>query len=224
MKLICLGSGSSGNCYVLDAGHEALVIEAGIPFREVRKALKFNVLKIAGVVVSHSHGDHAKYAKEYEAAGIPVYKPYECGTVLGLQEYGGFSISPFDLVHDVPCYGFQIDHPDMGRLVYASDTEYVRYRFQDVSHMLIEANYAADMIPDDAVNYRHVLQGHMELNTTIDFIRANKTPELRNVILCHLSESNADPERFMDEVLDVADCTVWQAVKGAAIPVNRDPF
>ena len=61
MKLRVLGSGSSGNCYVLENETEALIIEAGIPFMEVKKILNFNVRKIAGVVVSHSHGDHAKY-------------------------------------------------------------------------------------------------------------------------------------------------------------------
>lgn len=66
MKFRCLGSGSSGNCYILENDSEALIIEAGIPFMTVKKALDFNISKIVGVVVSHSHGDHAKYAGEYE--------------------------------------------------------------------------------------------------------------------------------------------------------------
>lgn len=55
MVLKCLGSSSSGNCYVLDSGKEALIIEAGIDFKSVKVALDFNVRKIVGVVVSHSH-------------------------------------------------------------------------------------------------------------------------------------------------------------------------
>ena len=58
MKLKVLGSSSSGNCYILESDTEALIIEAGLPFMEVKKALNFNVRKIVGVVVSHSHGDH----------------------------------------------------------------------------------------------------------------------------------------------------------------------
>ena len=77
MVLKVLGSGSSGNCYILESDTEALIIEAGVPLKEVKVSLGFNIRKIVGVVVSHSHGDHAKYVSEYEKAGIPVYKPYE---------------------------------------------------------------------------------------------------------------------------------------------------
>ena len=74
MKFRCLGSGSSGNCYILENNSEALIIEAGIPFMAVKKALDFNISKIAGVVVSHSHGDHAKHVGEYEKSGISVFQ------------------------------------------------------------------------------------------------------------------------------------------------------
>ena len=37
MKLRVLGSGSSGNCYILENEAEALIIEAGVPFMEVKK-------------------------------------------------------------------------------------------------------------------------------------------------------------------------------------------
>ena len=41
MKLKCLGSGSSGNCYILESDTEALIIEAGLPLKEVKIALGF---------------------------------------------------------------------------------------------------------------------------------------------------------------------------------------
>ena len=40
MELRVLGSSSSGNCYILDNGNEALIIEAGIRFIDVKKALR----------------------------------------------------------------------------------------------------------------------------------------------------------------------------------------
>ena len=46
MKLKVLGSSSAGNCYILESDTEALIIEAGLPFMEVKKALNFNVRKI----------------------------------------------------------------------------------------------------------------------------------------------------------------------------------
>lgn len=41
MRLKVLGSGSSGNCYILENENEALIIEAGLPFMEVKKGTGF---------------------------------------------------------------------------------------------------------------------------------------------------------------------------------------
>ena len=224
MKLICLGSGSSGNCYLLEGDTECLVIEAGLPFKTVKKALNFNISKIVGVVVSHSHGDHAGRGHEYEAARIPVFKPYEGDVLRQVRAYGNFTVKSFDLIHDVPCCGFLITHPDMGRFLYASDTEYIKYRFDRLAHILVEANYSADLIDPDAVNRNHVLTGHMELQTTLDFLQANNSPELRNVILCHLSGENADPEVFREKAGKVVDCPVYVAEKGLTVDVGLVPF
>lgn len=222
MKLICLDSGSSGNCYILDGGAEALIVEAGVSFLEVKKALDFNIRKIAGVVVSHSHRDHSGYAGEYERAGIPVWRPYETGDQRRM--CGRFLIFQFELVHDVPCCGFYIAHPEMGSLVYASDTEYIKYRFHHPTHILVEANYSADLIDPAAVNRDHVLTGHMSLQTTLDFLAANNSPELMNVVLCHLSQDNADPDPFREAAKKVVSCPVHIAEPGLMVELRKEPF
>lgn len=51
----CLSSSSSGNCYLLESKTECLVLEAGISFKEAKKALNFNISKVKGVLVSHEH-------------------------------------------------------------------------------------------------------------------------------------------------------------------------
>lgn len=55
MVLKVIGSGSSGNSYILETETSALCIEAGVRFSEVKKALDFNVSKIRGVLISHEH-------------------------------------------------------------------------------------------------------------------------------------------------------------------------
>lgn len=52
----CLGSGSSGNCYVLKSDNESLILDAGVPSIYVKEALDFNMKEIKGVIISHSHG------------------------------------------------------------------------------------------------------------------------------------------------------------------------
>ena len=61
MKLNILGSDSrTGNCYILENDKEALVIECGVSFDKIKKALNFKLSKVCGCIVTHGHGDHAK--------------------------------------------------------------------------------------------------------------------------------------------------------------------
>lgn len=223
MILKVLSSGSSGNCYILKSNTEALIIEAGVPFKEVKIALGFNVRKIVGVVVSHYHKDHSSFIDQYKGI-CPIYKPYE--VITPKEEFGKFTVRAFSLVHDVECYGFYIEHPDIGALIYASDTEYIKYRFKDINHILVEANYSDNLIDNEAVNREHVLRGHMSLQTTLDFISTNDNPALRNVVLLHLSDKNADSAQFLQKTKETVkygtDCYI--AEKGLEIDLSLCPF
>lgn len=221
MVLKVLGSGSSGNCYILESDTEALIIEAGLPFMEVKKALNFNVRKIVGVVAGHSHKDHSGFIDKYKGI-CPIYKPYEVNKPH--ERFGNFFIKAFQLVHDVECYGLYIQHPDIGALVYATDTEYIKYRFKNLNHILVEANHSIDLVDRNAAKYEHQIRGHMSIETTCNFLEANKNPLLLNVVLCHLSQDSADEKLFLDKAKDVVDCNVYIASKGLEIPLDLYPF
>lgn len=230
MQLRCLGSGSSGNCYLLENKTECLVLEAGIPFKEVKKALDFNISKIVGVIVSHCHEDHVKYCSEYPKAGISIFKAYEIMTPN--IEFGNFSIRPFKLEHDVECYGFHINHKEMGNLVFATDTYYVKYRFSNINHIMIECNYSQKII-DSRVRQGEtikglrdrVLQSHMELETCKEFIRTNAAASLDTVTLLHLSDGNSDSMLFQKEIQGILPfATVYVADKGLTVNLNIVPF
>jgi len=227
MKMKCLGSGSSGNCYILENESEALIIEAGVSFKEVKIALGFNVKKIAGLIVSHEHGDHLGCIKDYANTGIPIYQPFntEIDYADGVW-LGRFYIQTFELIHSVPCFGFLIKHKEMGKLLFVTDTEYVKYRFKDLNHILIEANYSKELLnqaDQDSPKRNHVLTGHMALDTTLEFLKVNQSANLRNLVLTHLSEHNADPNQFREEAEKVVNCPVYIAKKGLEIEIGL-PF
>jgi len=56
MFLRCVGSGSTGNSYVLDNGNEILLLDAGVRLLEVKKAIDFQISKVVGCVITHEHG------------------------------------------------------------------------------------------------------------------------------------------------------------------------
>lgn len=226
MKLIVVGSGSSGNTYLLTNGEETLVLDCGLRFLEVKKVLNFKISNIVGAVISHTHGDHNAYSNEYETAGIPVWKPYEMESLRQTRTFGGFKVQSFEAVHSVPCCGFLIGHKDMGKLLYVTDTEYLRYTFKNLNTMLIEMNYSDEYIDVNAVKFRHVKTGHMEKQTTLDAIKANVTDSLTHVILCHLSRDGSDPDEFRSAALEIvpAGCTVDIARAGLTVELTDVPF
>ena len=170
--------------------------------------------------------DHSKSVDDFKRYGISVFEPYKDDKFERKKTFGRFEIYPFELVHDVPCFGFYIRHTDMGSFVYLSDTEYCKYRFPRVNHILVEANYDKRIIDSSHPAKEHILRGHLELQTTKDFISANKTPDLRNIILCHLSSENADPETMQKEVQSVSGKWVSVAVAhaGMSVEMSKYPF
>lgn len=239
MKLKILGSGSSGNCYILENDNEALIIEAGLPFMEVKKALNFNIMKIKAVLITHLHSDHHFYWFQYVRAGIPVFEPFKLeGASLRLDN-SQFIIQAFEnrdrsgrWLHnnsdgsECPCYGFYITHPEMGSFVYASDTEYIKYRFKGLNHILCEANYDMQFVDRDEPNYEHRLRGHMSLDTALQFISTNDNPALRNVVLIHLSDKSGDPALFKQRTEETIKygANVYIAEKGLEVEMNLCPF
>ena len=219
MLLKCLGSGSKGNGWVIDAGDEAIVIDCGVPVSEMKIAVGFNVLKIKGCIVSHAHKDHAKYISQYKGTGFNVVLPYEHDGDFQTYQFGGFTVKTFPLVHDVRCFGFLIEHNGC-RILYATDTEYIKYRFKNLNFVIVEANYATDLLNDeleDTVKRNHVLRGHMELATTQRFLQANCGIETKCVVLAHLSNDNADRERFRQSTQALVNCPVYIAEKGLSV-------
>jgi len=67
MKFCVLASGSSGNAYVIVDGPHKVLIDAGLSPKCIRERLR--ALSIPdggwrGFLLTHEHGDHAKYAQE----------------------------------------------------------------------------------------------------------------------------------------------------------------
>lgn len=241
MILKVIGSSSKGNGYALIAENEILLIEAGCKLIQVKKEIDWKISKVVGCLVSHRHADHAGRIAEYMKNGIPVYGGE--GTQTDIEECGGeriiaipdrektaigsFRVQPFHLEHDCPCYGFLVTHPEMGRMIFATDTEYVKQRFKDINHILIEANYSKEYLDDSeesAEKRRHVLYGHMSIETALEVIKKHNTYDLRNVILMHLSDWNGSPNEFREKTQKEVRCPVFVAEPGLEVELKREPF
>lgn len=218
MKLRVLGSGSSGNCYLLENENECLVLEAGLSLKEVKIALNFNISKITAVLVTHGHKDHCGFSNQFKRAGIRVFEPYN-GTNKKQMVFGNFIVTWFPLVHDTENYGYLIWHPDIGWFLYATDTEYIRYTFKKtrIRTMLVEANYSKDLINRDEERAGRVFLSHMDIDTTVEFIKNSMTEYLKTVVLCHMSRENASSDDFKSKVEEIFAGDVKTARKGLEV-------
>lgn len=225
MKLTCLGSSSAGNCYLLQADSgETLILDCGIPIKEIKKGLNWNIKDVVGVLCTHKHLDHSKSVKDFETMGIPVCKPYETLLMNQFLANSYFTVRAFDLTtidgnwthtdaDGTPCpiFGFLIMHPEMGRMLYITDTELIKWRFKDINHILLGVNYDKDLVDTDNPKANHVFRGHLSIDTACDFVKANDSDSLQNVIMCHLSSENADKDSFIEKMKN--------AVNGANVDV-----
>jgi hypothetical protein len=149
--------------------------------------------------------------------GIPILAPY-LGDSCKSMNMGEFTVKSFDLTtidgiwthtdangEPCPIYGFLITHPEMGRMLYITDTNLIKWRFKDINHILLGVNYDKDLIDrDNTGKANHVFRGHLSIDTACDFVKANHSDRLQNVIMCHLSSENADSDSFIEKMKKVA--------------------
>ena len=159
---------------------------------------------------SHPPLDHSKSLNDFNSMGISVFAPYIIEKPMKIGN-GYFRVQAFDLTtldgswthtnaDGTPCpiYGFLIAHEEMGRMLYITDCELIKWKFKDINHILLGVNYDKDLIDrDNAGKANHVFRGHLSIDTACDFVKANYSDSLQNVIMCHLSSENSDRDSFI---------------------------
>lgn len=208
LNLFVIGTGSSGNCYLLsDIDGKVLILDAGLPTKLIKQALRFDLSRIVGCICSHSHADHCKYLDEIELMGIDVFKPFENQPIRENRTFGNYNIQCFKLPHNGTAnYGFLIRHLKTGdTLIYATDMEYCQYNFKacNVNHFLAECNYQSKYVDTSIPNFEHKIRGHCELQTCKRFLESNITPAMHNVIIVHMGINTCDENECCDEIEQV---------------------
>lgn len=235
------GSGSSGNGYLIDDGHSQLIIECGVQFKKVQKQMEHDFSRVLGALITHEHRDHCKYISSLiDKTAVDVFATD--GTIAAMfddpvlklkahhgyrfkelqykqtQKIGTWYVTPFEIQHDVrePA-GFLIDNTAGDRLIFITDSYYVKYRFPNVTHMMVEANYSKDIIDQkmsngfDLKRKERLLESHFDFDRTLDFIKSNKSDRLREVWLLHLSDSNSHEQKFKEETQKLVAVPVYIA-------------
>lgn len=176
LQFFSVGSGSSGNCaYLGVAGEGGIIIDAGVEPDKLLNELRRNAIdpdKVAGIVLTHDHGDHVKYAyallrklpmlsvfctprtldgmlrrhsisRRIRDRHKSVYKEFAF-------QAGPFMVTPFEVSHDgSDNVGFCITVGDKNFVV-ATDMgtigERADFYIRKANWLMIESNYDASML------------------------------------------------------------------------------
>lgn len=227
MILKCLATGSKANCYVLKRDNgEMLILDAGLPISEIKKGIGFDVAKLKGAVITHSHKDHSLSAEKLKQL-TPVWEPYLSEQKRQHTHLGDFDIQCFDLPHNgVENRGFII-RVDGQTICYMTDLEYCPYSLtsQNIDTMIVECNYMKNLVPDDLPNLQHKVLGHCELDTTIGILQGSLRT-LKHIILVHMGQGTLDREKAMERIRDVVPeyITVMWARADRNYDISACPF
>jgi len=229
MKYSVLASSSRANCCFVQSGHGSFLIDAGLSGRatELRlKSIGVDIESIEAIFVTHEHRDHI------HAAGIlsrrlriPVYanrataefieKPFgveyfETGVAFS---WKGLEVSPFQISHDAADpVGFRFED-NICALGYATDigriTPLLIHSLRQCAGLVLEANHDSVMLFDcqypwqvkQRISSSH---GHLSNDQAVGLLRKVAHPDLKCVVLAHLSEQSNTPEKVIGSLRSVA--------------------
>lgn len=223
LELKVIGSSSSGNCYLIRTpeSKEVLIIECGVRYKQIEQALDFDLKNVVGCLVSHEHKDHSKAIQDVVSHAIDVYasagtltacktEGHRAHPVKSLEQFkiGRFTILPFDTKHDcAEPLGYLIHHPEIGKILFATDTYYIKYKFKGLTHIMIECNFSKEILEHNIAAgkihpslKKRLLSSHMSLDNLKKFLQANDLKLVEAIYLMHLSDGNSSENQFREEI------------------------
>lgn len=217
-----LNSGSNGNCYYVGNEQEAVLVDAGLSCREIEKRmqrLQLPLHKVKALFISHEHSDHIRgvpvlaakynlpvYITEATHRSCPWQLPLEqvysfsCGQTIAI---GDLEIICFGKVHDaIEPHSFVINYKGTKVGVFTDlgvACKNLIEHFSQCHAAFLEANYDEEML--DKGNYPYYLkkrirggQGHLSNKQALECFTKYKSPNLRCLVLAHLSKENNCPQ------------------------------
>lgn len=230
IEIKTIATGSKGNAYIVTDGITPLLLECGISYRDIQRAFDFKMSQVAGCLVSHEHGDHIKSLKDILKAGIDVYMSEGTKQAIGLNHHriqtvkakkqftlGTWTIMPFDTEHDVSePMGFLLANRLGEKLLFATDTYFIRYRFPGLTHIMVECNYDMGILNENiasgrvpAVMKKRLMKSHFSLDNVKEFLRANDLSKVQEIWLLHLSDNNSDEALFKQEIAELTGKLIY---------------
>lgn len=224
IRFSVLASSSQGNCTVISDGETHFLIDAGISATRIRKGLEecgLTQQALAGVFITHEHGDHVKglgmlakkhreplhlYCSRYLSHDLRAAAPNTVFTYLepgAAVQVGRMRITPFSVAHDaIDPLGYLIECNGV-RLGYVTDTGHVvrglTERLSGAQALYLESNYDPAMLANSGRSYSLIQRiegkwGHLSNEQACELVRTVGHAGLQHLVLAHISPECNTPE------------------------------
>ena len=220
-------SSSAGNLYeLISASGQRMLIDPGVTWAKLQKALKYDLSNIDGVCCGHFHADHSKSAGKVLEAGIDLFASKETLDALDLcgcrhshviEDERRFSIGqtfecfPFSLQHDAEgALGFVIyDKSSDENLLYVNDTRSIKQQFGLAFDIVAiccgyDINVLRKREADGTIDpslAKRLLLSHMEAETTKLYLRdCCCLDQCTEIHLLHCSRGNLGAEKVRRDI------------------------
>lgn len=243
MRIECLASSSSGNCYFVEFGNTAsILIEAGIPINEIKRKL-FNIGKnlsnIDCVLVTHNHQDHVLAAKQLASKEfLRVWGNYTIASKATLLEplktkwiNSKVQVIPFEVEHDAEMsLGFVIN-AGAETLLFVNDCKFFKADVYSIpfDYIMIECNYSAKIVHtlntqalkdnNHAMlkRYERLLNSHMSDRNCLKILKRMNLTNCKGIFLMHLSDRHSNEYEFKNEFKKELNVPVYICKKNGGI-------
>ncbi|OPZ33908.1 MAG: putative metallo-hydrolase YycJ [Tenericutes bacterium ADurb.BinA124] len=200
------------------------MIECGIQFKKIQQEI--DLPSLTGCLISHEHKDHAKsckeiarYAKVYGSLGtlqaldFGAYA-FNTGVLTAEKQHqiGTFTVVPFGTEHDAKePMGFLVYSKVLDeKLLFATDTYYIRPTFRGLDYIMIECNYQTELLKHNLAagsvsssTATRLFSSHFELQNVKKFLSSLDLTRTKRIYLLHLSEKNANAEQMKREIMEL---------------------
>jgi len=223
VRFVPLASGSRGNATLVEFEQTRLLIDAGLPAKELVARLAASGIEpesIAAILLSHEHQDHVRGAQRFSKRfRVPVAASW--ATLEGMDRapgafagwidlpvgrvvaIGEASVVSFSVPHDAASpVGFVLEGAGV-RVGIATDlghaTPEIVDRLAGCEVLMIESNHDSLLLRDGPYPWRLKDRvsgklGHLSNSEAAALIKHTVDQRCRTIVLAHLSEQNNTPE------------------------------
>ncbi len=229
MRIKIIASGSKGNCTFIESNNTRLLIDVGINYTRIKKALEtINVdpNTLDGIIISHIHSDHiGGLSSLIKKVNIPVFIKEELNEEIRkiipkeqiiIVEDNNITINSLNIdiinaSHDVPAFGFVINDGKV-KVLYLTDTGYINRKYykmlENLDAYIIESNQDEKMLMEGPYPYilkQRVIsdKGHISNKYTGAILDKTIGDKTKYIVLAHLSEKNNTEELAFEQVNEI---------------------